>query len=242
MKMRKLEALLLSLMVGAVICLPGVANATKGARFTSLAAEYVELDKEPDDFNGTDDGDGHEDDLIVSFTETGTGNSKHMDIIVTAVREVTMTCVSAYGGGIVLSSEDPIALHFPDESSETSATYTTDDNGTLTGVVALHTSLQGYWRDTGDDTYEWERGDVCPKEHNGPGVYVLKDYAITYTDLTVTDNENGGASASIARVEDVPGEPCYRWDDLLTVGFSGGDFFGFSCTIHDAESGHCGSD
>ena len=244
MKIRKLETLFLSLMVGAVIYTPGVTNATNGARLTLQPPEYVELDMDPDDFQGTEDDDGHADDLMVTFTETGFGNSKNMDITVSAVREISATCVSANGGGIALSSEDTIVIRVPDESSEPSATFASDDDGRLTGTVPLHTSFADSARrsldeESGEYTYEWERGDVCPKEPDGPGVLVLKDYAITYTDLTVIDHENGGASASIARVEEVPGEPGYRWEELLTVGVTDGNFFGFSCTIESLEAGHC---
>jgi hypothetical protein len=68
--------------------------------------------------------------------------------------------------------------------------------------------------------------------------YMWKDYSLTYTSVTVTDYENGGASASIDRVE-----PGYSSDN---VGFGLSstlheDLFGFSYEIEDPDSGHCQS-
>lgn len=238
-RIRKPRGLFLSLLIGVVVSVPGTANATNGAHFTSLTADYVELDLDPEDYQGTEDDDGHADDLVVSFTETGTGNSKVMDITVTVVREITMTCVSAFGGDVVLATEEPISLRFPDESSEASATFVTDDQGQLTGTVPIHTSLGGYWsEETEEEASEWQPGDVFPRQNNATGVYLLKDYSITYTDLTVTDNENGGASATVHRVESIPGEPGYSSDDV-TVAVGAGELFGVSCTIESATAGHC---
>ena len=233
MKNRGLGYLLLLSLMGALVSLPSPAHATNGAQFTSLSAEYVELDTNPNDGIYTDDRDGHADDLIVTFTESGMGNSKIIDITVSAVREISMTCLSATGSEVVVATEEPVSLRFPNESSEASATFLTDDDGHLTGIVPIHTSLAGYWA-SNEEGYEWRPGDVCPTQKNTTGVvYVLKDYSLTYTNLAVIDNENGGASASLDRVA-----PGYTSHDV-TVAIGGGDFFGLSCTIHDDLGGNC---
>ena len=212
MKVRKLEALFLSLMVGAVISTPRVANATNGAQFTSLEAVCIGLN---------DNGICETDDLEVTFTETGIGNGQVSDITVTAVREVTMTCVSAFDE-VLVSSSEPIEHSFPEgEPSGASAQFTTDANGHLVGTVQIHTDLHE---------------DICPKESNTVGAYLVKDYTLTYTNVTVTDNENGGATASIDTVE-----PSYSSDDV-TVAVGGGETFGMSCTIESETSGNCHAD
>lgn len=226
MKIRKLQALSLSLMVGAVTYMPGVAHATNGARFTSLSAEYFEGNT--DDFYQPD---GHIDDLEVSFTETGVGNSKTSDITVTARREVSVTCISA-GRQYLVNSTEPLEYRFSDgESPDGSAEFSTDENGHLTGTVQIYTVLEA---------------DICPKDPNvtddgtsvddEAAVYAVKDYSLTYTNVTVTDNENGGATATIDRVE-----PGYTDPTLIRFGIYG-PLFGFFCTIEDAGSGNCHSD
>lgn len=237
MTIRKLGALLLTVLVGALVFTPGTASATNGAQFTSLSAEYVELDSVLND-GQTDDDDGHEDDLIVTFTETGAGNSDNMDITVSATREVTVTCVSAFDSNILVQTEEPVSLRFPDdEPPGASATFVTDENGRLTGTVPIHTSLAGYWTPwSHEEGSRWELGHVCPNPRDGVGIYVLKDYSLTYTDLTVTDHENGGATASIDRVE-----PGYSDPTFMQFGVYG-PLFGFICTIEDSQSGNCHSD
>lgn len=229
--------ILVILVASSVLADLEIATATNGARFTSLSAEYVELENdEPDDIY-TMDRDGHEDDLIVTFTETGAGNSKNMDITVTATREVSMTCVSAFDSNILVQTEEPVSLRFPDEEPPgASATFVTDDNGRLTGTVPIHTSLAGYFTPWSDEEgSRWEPGHICPNPRDGVGIYVLKDYSLTYTDLTVTDNENGGATASLERVE-----PGYNAPTSMTFGIYT-PVFSFICTT-DIQSGNCHSD
>src|SRR5688572_10871256 len=107
MNVQKFGTLFIPIFVGAVVFVPGAASATNGAQFTSLSAEYVELDTYADDIYSNDN-DGHADDLVVRFSETGIGNSKVSDITVTATREVAVTCVSADRAVSVITS-DPLS-------------------------------------------------------------------------------------------------------------------------------------
>jgi hypothetical protein len=121
---RAREFLFLILALSALVVAPGIASATTGAKFTLLSAEYVGENPWPDD--------GHTDDLLVTFTARGIGNSKDMDIRVSAVREVTITCISALGEFRV-SATKPISHKFSDRESPTApATFMSDDNANLT--------------------------------------------------------------------------------------------------------------
>ena len=207
MKIHKLVSLFVPILVGAVVFVPVTASATNGGQFTSLSADYVEL--------GIDD-DGHSDDLVVTFTETGTGNSKLSDITVTATREATATCV-APGRTISRFTSDPLSVRLTEgeSPSDASAQFTTDENGLLTGTVFIRTTLQS---------------EVCPFDPDH--AYVVTDYSLVYTNVTVTDNENE-ASAAIERAD-----PGYNWSGATVTT---PDLFvaGLSCTIESAEDGHC---
>lgn len=217
MKLHKLEALFLSMLIGAVMLVPNVARATNGAQFTSLSAEYVELDM------GPKDGDEHADDLAITFTETGTGNSSVVDITVSAIRDISITCVTTTGSFSVNVTE-PVTYEYPDgRAAVDSSTFTPDDNGHLTGTVFIPTTF---------------RVEVCPQSDPTTGVptvvYAFKDYSVIYTDVTVTDNENGGASATLDRAE-----PGYTDSNLVTFGTGDLVIVGFECAFRDAENGGC---
>lgn len=218
MKIRRFGTLFVPMLVGAAVFVPSAAIATNGAQFTSLSAEYVELDLDPDDFEGTEDDDGHADDLIVTFTETGIGNSKVSDLTVTATREATVTCI-APGRTISVLASDPLSVNVTEgeDLSDASASFTTDQNGHLVGTVFFHTTLAT---------------EVCPYDPNH--AYVVSDYSLVYTNVTVTDNENG-ASASTGRLD-----PGYSWSGTTVISPDLG-LFGFTCTIEEDLSGNCHS-
>ena len=217
MKIRRFGTLFVPLFIGVAVFVPSAAVATNGAQVHIVSADYIELDLDPEDFQGTEDGDGHADDLAVTFTETGTGNSKVSDITVTATREASVTCV-APGHTISVITSDPFSVNLTEgeDPPGASAQFPTDQNGHLTGTAYLRTSF---------------RAEVCP--YDSDHGYLISDYSLVYTNVAVTDNENG-ASASMERTED-----SYSWSGT-TVATPDTPLFGFACTIESPTAGRCG--
>ena len=168
------------------------------------------------------DGDSRADDLIIAFTESGTGNSKGAVVEVSATRTVTVTCVNQVRK-FSTSDTQPLTWFDGDDSSDpTTFSEPNDQKGkwVLSGTFMVRTNFN----------------EICARSPGGKGgeIYFVKDYSVTYTDVTVRDSQNGVEASD-------PGP--YSFQDSLEGGFTTPDaeLAGLSCTIEDLERGHCES-
>lgn len=215
-RLRVRATLFLLTTVFGVAVLQMQAGATNGAHFTSLSAQMFA------------------DDLRVSFTEAGIGNDKIVDIEVTATRKVEVVCVSGLGE-FVVGETLPVAISVGQNDSA-DLQFTHQETGRLlTGEVWLRTNFHD--NDYVEGTDPPHEAPVCPRyDPQGillPEFILAMNYSVTYTDVTVTDHENGGASDS-KQLDD-------SYHHSIYGGFSTFDFelVGISCTIEDEFSGHC---
>jgi hypothetical protein len=170
----------------------------------------------------------HADDLELTFTVAGIGSVRAMDITVSASREIKATCISALGE---FDSNEVVPIKFSDGESpgDPSLSYSPEDGGRLTGTVQIITDVET---------------DVCPaydprSEDHGVVVYLLKDYSLTYADITVIDHKNA-ISTSIARAEPGYSYEGYGLNLAVEEGFSGTSLH---CGVDENAGGaHCGFD
>ena len=226
MSLRNLARLTLvsTLAVGTFIAGVPAEVAAGEATITLATPELAPYSGDPDgDGEEETDGDHRADDLIIGFTESGTGNPKGTIVELSVTRTVTVTCVSKLS-------------QFTDTESETFTWFDGDDPSDPTAFNQTSDQKAGKWVLQGSFIVRTRFEEVCGRSEPGDTgeVYFVKDYSVTYTDVTVKDAKNGVEASD-------PGP--YSFQDTLEGGFTTPDaeLAGFRCTVESLESGHCES-
>jgi|SRR5688572_16291668 len=199
---------------------PSVAEAAKVPEFIDVRATIEDHDLE--------DAESNADDLAVAFTEVGYRRDA-VNVEVKAVRDVTATCISAFGSFPVEDITDAKTLTaLESHDPEGSATFTSDQDRSVSGVVHILTTFPT---------------DICPRyDPNDLGdtstavatVYLVSDYTITYRDITITDIGNG-ATATLEPVGPAHFSGVTAYFVVTT------ESVGFACTVSTIGSGQCGA-
>lgn len=179
----------------------------------TLTATYEPYGETNEELEWQEDGDDRADDLRVTFIDSEAWDSETPDLTLTATRHVAATCITVLGEGWASGNSEPIS--YIESSVARDDAFNTDGLGELNGWI----------RTTA-------RGDVCSL--GDPDVaYVIKDYSVTYTDVVVTDNDNG-TRWEITMEDDL------GYSEIVSAG-ERDPVVGFSCTVPEDFEASCGT-